>query len=634
MLSLLFSITIKAQVKDLDPVTITASMHPTTSSETGRNILVIKGDAFANLPVHSLDELLRYVPGMEVQVRGPFGSQSDISLRGGTFQQTLVIIDGVRVNDPNTGHFAAYIPIAPSEIERIEVLKGASSALYGSEAVGGVINIITKTFATQRAIKKLNGVGQLSVGEFGLYAVNAGVYAANEKGSLSAGVLSNNTTGQAQRGIRGFVNATTVSVSAAHYFANQWKLSLRSAYDTRKFAAQNFYTASAADTAQETVNTFWNQAQLVHEGRNNTFRFQAGYKGLKDSFSFNSKTPSNQNKTELWQAVVTNEIRLSPKTSITPGLQFINKGIISNDRGNHSNNLAAAFLILNQQVGTHFFAAPSARIEWNEAAGWELVPQINLTYKIHQLTLRGSAGKTVRDADFTERYNNYNKTIVSSGQRLGNPDLVAEHSFSYEGGADYLPVNNLKISATFFQRFHKKLIDYIPTPYSLIPRKINLLPTGSYAFAQNIASVTTTGFETDVQFSKPLSTNNNLQASAGFVWLDSKSSDTVPSLYISSHAKFQTNFMVQYTHRQLQFSLTGLYKKRSPQKAASPLLTPVSADYFLLNAKGEVAIIKQHLTAFAEVDNIFNRHYTDLLGALLPGRWFSAGIKISLGSNE
>ena len=112
---------IKAQEISLDPVTVTSSLIEKRASESGRNIAVIKGDYFQNLPVHSIDDLLRYVPGVEMQARGPMGSQSDIVLRGGTYQQVLVILDGLRLNDPNTGHFSSYIPIAPSEIERIEV---------------------------------------------------------------------------------------------------------------------------------------------------------------------------------------------------------------------------------------------------------------------------------------------------------------------------------------------------------------------------------------------------------------------------------------------------------------------------------------------------------------------------------
>ena len=122
------------KISELDPVTITTSINPEKASQTGRSLLVIKGERFANLPIHSVDELLRYLPGIEVQARGPMGAQSDIVIRGGTFQQVLILIDGLRLNDPNSGHFGSYYPISPAEIDRIEVLKGASSAVYGSEA--------------------------------------------------------------------------------------------------------------------------------------------------------------------------------------------------------------------------------------------------------------------------------------------------------------------------------------------------------------------------------------------------------------------------------------------------------------------------------------------------------------------
>ena len=118
-LLVLASSAVSAQTS-LDPVTITATLSQKRSSETGRNISIIKGEQFRNLPVHSVDELLRYVPGVEIQARGPMGSQADIVLRGGTFQQVLVILDGVRLNDPNTGHFNSYIPVAPEEIDRID----------------------------------------------------------------------------------------------------------------------------------------------------------------------------------------------------------------------------------------------------------------------------------------------------------------------------------------------------------------------------------------------------------------------------------------------------------------------------------------------------------------------------------
>lgn len=143
--SLIFIVSIPAiaQKTELSEVVVTASMLPQQEKETGRNIVSIKGSSLQNLPISSIDELLKYLPGIETQQRGPAGTQSNIIIRGGTFQQVLVIIDGIRINDPLTGHFNGYIPLHPSDINRIEIIKGAASAIYGSDAIGGVVNIIT-----------------------------------------------------------------------------------------------------------------------------------------------------------------------------------------------------------------------------------------------------------------------------------------------------------------------------------------------------------------------------------------------------------------------------------------------------------------------------------------------------------
>lgn len=621
--------TLSAQESELDPVTVAATLQPIRASQTGRNLFVIKGEKLAGLPVHSIDELLRYVPGLEVQVRGPFGAQSNFILRGGTFQQVLVVVDGIRVNDPNTGHFTSYIPIAPGEIDRIEVLKGASSALYGSDAVGGIINIITKTFAAKTQSKTFGAAAQLTAGEYGFYGANASVFSSNGKTAFGGGILTNNTGGQLQRGIRGFVNATTLSASVSHRFKDDWHLSVRSAYDQRKFAAQNFYTSFVSDTAQETVSTVWNQLMLTKLSANSTFRLQAGYKSLNDSFAFNKASLTNQNKSGMLQVLATQEYRLSEKTTLTPGLQYINKKIRSNDRGNHNISQAAAFLVWNQRLGEKLYVAPAARLEWNERGGWEMVPQVNLSYRTQNLQLRGSAGKTIRDADFTERFNNYNKELVASG-RIGNPGLEAERSFSYEAGVDYFVGSSLKVAATFFQRRHKNLIDYVTTPYSQMPRQVNLAPNGSYLLAKNIADVITSGVETDIQFTKQINAYSNLWATLGLTWLNSKSSNAAPSLYVSSHAKYLMNANVQYRYKRFSLSANGLYKRRQGQAASNPAIAKVSTDYVVVNIKGEATLVKELLRVFVEADNLTDRQYTDILGAQMPGRWFMGGIKISL----
>jgi iron complex outermembrane receptor protein len=309
-------------------------------------------------------------------------------------------------------------------------------------------------------------------------------------------------------------------------------------------------------------------------------------------------------------------------------LQFISKRISSNDRGKHRVDQAAAFAILNQQLSTKIFISPAIRAEWNETSGWEFVPQLNFSYRAAQFQLRASGGKTIRDADFTERYNNYNKAFVASG-RIGNPDLVAENSWSYEAGVDYFMNKELKLSASFFKRHHSQLIDYVVTPYSQMPRTINLSPTGTYALAKNISKVNTTGVETELQYVKNLEGRRQLWATVGFVWLESKSSEATTSFYINSHARFLTNFNLHYIIKRLSFTINGIYKNRTPQ-TSSAAIAKVSSDYFLLNAKIEAMIVEKYLSAFVQADNVFDREYADLLGAQMPGRWLMGGIKISL----
>jgi len=319
----------------------------------------------------------------------------------------------------------------------------------------------------------------------------------------------------------------------------------------------------------------------------------------------------------------------STQTVLTTGFNYQQKIINSNDRGDHSLFLAAPFVSLTQKIGQHFFLQPSLRVEMVQHNDPELVPQLTASYKADQWQFRVSGGKTIRDADFTERFNNYNKPLVTGG-RIGNPDLQAEHSWSYEAGTDWFYNNKLKISATVFQRQHSRLIDYVNTAYADMPRKENLSPTGSYALAKNIAKVNTSGLETDIQYSQPFGAHQQLTVNAGLVWLSSNSSNNTASLYVSSHARVLTNFSVQYRICNLNLALTGLYKHRKPDATAGGINAKLTADYFIMNARVSYAILKSRLAFFVQADNVFDRQYSDLLGAIMPGRWATGGITFNL----
>ncbi len=589
--------------------------------------------------MRSIDELLRYLPGVEVQMRGPLGAQSDIVLRGGTFQQVLVVVDGVRINDANTGHFNSYIPISPAQIERIEILKGAASAVYGTEAVGGVINIITKAFAARnqstvgsqqsaggKIIRHANG--QIAVGSYGTVTANGGGFYQNKNTAIDAGFLTNHTTGQPQRGTDGFVHNTTASIGLSHSFSPYLKLSVRSSFDTRHFAAQNFYTTFLSDTATERVTTFWNQVQLQYSKKKHSITLNTGYKTLKDEYRYNSISTANSNRSGLLQSLASYSFKPKERTTFTTGVQWLNKKIESNDRGNHLLNQVGVFALWHQQLGKHFYINPALRLEWNQRSGSELVPQLNLAYKLRQWQLRASGGKTIRDADFTERFNNNNKALVTGGS-IGNPDLQAERSWSYEAGADFLGLPHTKIAVTGFQSRFSRLIDYVTTPYGQIPHNQNLAPNGTFALARNIGDITNTGAELDIQYSHQWSNRQQLWLSGGLTLLHTSSNQPVTSFYLSSHANVLANASAVYTYKWLQISLNGVYKSRTVRSAPA-IKAAISKEYFVMNSRLAANIYQNKVQLFVQADNVFNKAYSDLLGAIMPRRWVLGGASFQL----
>lgn len=610
----------------LENIIISATLSAQQQKESGRNIIAINGESFSKLPVHSVDDLLRYLPGIEVQQRGPQGSQSDIIIRGGTFQQVLVIIDGVKLNDPLTGHFSMYVPIHPSEIERVEILKGAASAIWGSEAVGGVVNIITKTFAKSKTHNQVRA--KTVAGQYGLFNGDVYLNYYKNKSSFAAGLLSNNAKGQPLRGTDGFFHLTTANISFSQSLAKDWRLSLRTAADFRKFNAQNFYTTFASDTAREKVDTWWNHLNLQKKTKKGNLNFDAAYKKLRDQYWFRPSSIPNDNKTNLFTSQLYYSADINRQHGYTSGMQVHRKEIRSNDRGNHSLWHAAAYTIFRHKLNKGFYLNESLRLDWDESYGWILTPQLNVAWAPSKVTIRSSVGRSFRDADFTERYNNYNKALVTSG-RIGNPDLKAEQSWSAEIGADYNFSTRFRVSGTLFYRDHSNLIDWANTPYAEMPRKSNLIPTGNYALAKNVEEVKTTGAELDIIYTDKLSQHASLLATAGFTLLQSENDDPVPSFYISSHAKFLANFSVAYTLQSFSVAVNGVYKKRDEQKSAA-INAEISPSYFLLNTKAAYTIKNGWGKCFIQVDNIFDKRYSDLLGSIMPGRWLSGGIEIAL----
>src|SRR5206468_2427233 len=131
------------EIKRVEPVVVTATKVETPVAELGASVSVVNGDDFQTYHYSTLDEALRNVPGLEVTRSGSLGKLSTLSIRGANSNQVQVLVDGVRVKSPTTGQ-VDLSDISPDQIDRIEVIRGPQSTLYGADAIGGVVNIITR----------------------------------------------------------------------------------------------------------------------------------------------------------------------------------------------------------------------------------------------------------------------------------------------------------------------------------------------------------------------------------------------------------------------------------------------------------------------------------------------------------
>ena len=627
------------QAQNLSEVTVTASRLNQRSRETGRNVTIIAGAELSRFPVNSLDDLLRCLPSLEVQSRGSFGAQADITLRGSTFNQVLILLDGQRLNDPLTGHFNGYFPIAPAEIAQIEIVRGAGSALYGPDAVGGIIHIVTKTFAAQRPAEPLTLQAAGLRGEWQLWHVNAGGFAQTQRLRVAGGLLLNTTSGQPREApstLRNDLNLKTYSASASYDLTPKLTLAARAAFDRREFNAQYFYTTNPADLSREMTTRNYFQGQLRFQpraGEQTELQLAHGYS--TDKYAFTPTSRANEHATRYTNAQLHHTQSLGEKLKLGLGGQYDDRRLESNDQGHHQTAHYGLYSLLAYSGLTGLTATGSLRFDHDAAYGNALVPQLNLSYApAAALVLRGAVGRSLRAANFTERYtSNARPGPVPTGFNVGLAGLEAERATNYELGADYSPRPGLTLKTTAFARDGHNLIDYVTLPGAEVIRQTglaNLNPASSYRLAQNLFAVRTQGVETEIWGQTPLGRGRRLEAVAGYTYLTN--SADVASQYLSNFARHQvTGTLTLRAGRAGSFSLSGLYKARNAAEAAK-ISRALSADYTVFNARLEGAVLPERVFVVLQLQNVFNANYSDLLGAQLPGRWFMGGLRINYQS--
>jgi len=623
----------------VDSIIVKASILESTIAKSGRSVSVID----AELQTHganSIDELLRQAPGLNVNSRYGYGVQSDIGIRASTFSQVLVLIDGQRLNDGLTAHFNSNIPIPISEIERIEIVRGPAAAAFGSDAIGGMINVITKT-SIGKGKEGLSSSGEIYIGEYGLLALDAGIRHKGDNIQLGLSFKNNGSKGErrenpnfpsvgsAPEHYNQYFTLQNISGSLSGDLGSNLKLTARLSYDYRDFDAKHFYTRSTFDESAEQTSAIWSQAELAHTGNGHSTNLSARFKSNDDYFLFNPMFPANDHNTKGKGLRLNHSRTLSNSVDMALGVEFDVRSIESTDRGNHSDNRKSAFMSLAARLGPEFNTNFGLRYVSDENFGNEVVPQLAFAYVKPSYAIRASMGGAVRGADYTERYISSQISNLSPGRNIGNPDLKAEKSTSYDVGLFVGDKSSLSFDLGAFYRDSKDLIDYVLTNESQIANASNLQAGEDYFYTMNVSESSAAGLESSIQSRLPLldisedKGGGELLSTLTYTFQKTSHNGNEVSKYLANHPAHQLNLSSTLSYNNLGGGIQVQYIGRDPD-AAQAINARLEKSYAVVNLNTSYTIIKG-LRAKARVQNLFNEQYQDILGSRMPSRWLSLG---------
>lgn len=604
---------------NLDEIEVSAQKAPVAFSQVARIVSVISREEIEAAPVQSIQELLEYALSVDVRQRGPLGAQADISVRGGSFDQTLILLNGINISDPQTGHHSLDLPVSLKNIQRIEILEGPAARVFGPNAFSGVINIITSAdgqtnlkvdlAAGQHKLADLNVSGNLTSGSWSHFA------AINR---ISSDGYIDNTD---------FKNLNAFYQTKANL--KPGTLNFQAGRTNKSFGANSFYTATYPNQFEETKTTFasvkfetgekfhvnpslyWRR----HQDRFELFRDNPAswYKGhnyhLTDVFGskldawFSSKFGKTAFGAEIrseniWSNVLGNALASPVKVPGESG-QFFTKSY---------SRTTISYFAEHSLYFKNLAVSAGAMSNWisDLGFGWKIYPGMDVSYEIiNHYKLYGSANSTLRMPTFTDLF-------YSGPTNVGNPNLKPEKSQTYEGGIKITYPGFLG-HAGFYSRIGKDLIDWVRASNS------------EKWQTQNLTQINTTGIELSGKLSPEKVWKTKLfLTKVGINYAYShleKGTNEIFSYYVLDNLKHKLDFQIEHrVWQKLAASWKISYQDRNGMRTPTEPYKP----FWMVNTR--FSWKSESTEVYATASNLFNKKYFDLGPVEQPGRWITIGI--------
>jgi iron complex outermembrane receptor protein len=436
-----------------DTVVVTGTYEPLPLEEAERSVRTFDVRQ-TQLVTNTLADFLKLEPSVDLRQRAPNGVQADISIRGGTFGQTLVLLNGMRLNDPQSGHHNFDIPAPLESVSRIEILKGSGSTLYGSDAVGGVVHIITSPPETSEVRLRA------ALGNFGTNQQRA--TATMVRGDLLQQVAFSRDFSTGFIPNRDYRNLSLGSTT--NWTSRLGVTDLHLAHNDRPFGAEQFY---GNFNSWERTKSWWAGVRQSFDADTDV---AFAYRRHTDLFVLYRDRPevfTNRHAAESYQAAVRRRNALGRNVKVHYGGEVFHDSIVSNNLGVHDRTRGSVYTALDVRAFQRFAFSAGVRDDIWGSANHQWSPTVSLGYWLApSFKLRGGVSRAFRIPTFTDLY-------YHDPANQGSPDLQPETAVSYEGGLDYDAGGMLRASATVFQRREENGIDYVRRDVNEIWRATN-----------------------------------------------------------------------------------------------------------------------------------------------------------------